>query len=123
MNTIFNSKSNNNKNDLLFIAHPILFIFFYIILLTITLLYIPKISGAKNTNEPAPKFQNKYNTIYVGKSYKYIILNKPQNSSVRFSINNKKLAKLNSNTGLLLAKKKGTVKLKAEIKNKNNHKI
>lgn len=47
MNTIFNSKSNNNKNDLLFIAHPILFIFFYIILLTITLLYIPKISGAK----------------------------------------------------------------------------
>lgn len=119
MNTIFNSKSNNNKNDLLFTAHPILFIFFYIILLTITLLYIPEISGAKNTNEPAPKFQNKYNTIYVGKSYKYIILNKPQNSSVRFSINNKKLAKLNSNTGLLLAKKKGTVKLKAEIKNKN----
>ena len=31
MNTIFNSKSNNNKNDLLFIAYPILFIFFYII--------------------------------------------------------------------------------------------
>lgn len=113
MNTIFNSKSNNNKNDLLFIAHPILFIFFYIILLTITLLYIPKISGAKSTNEPAPKFQNKYNTIYVGKSYKYIILNKPKNSSVRFSINNKKLAKLNSNTGLLLAEKKRNCQIKS----------
>ena len=52
MNTIFNSKSNNNKNDLLFTAHPILFTFFYIIMLTITLLYIPKISCAKNTNKP-----------------------------------------------------------------------
>ena len=119
MNTIFNTKSNNNKDDLLFTAHPILFIFFYIILLTITLLYIPKISGAKSTNEPAPKFQNKYNTIYVGKSYKYIILNKPQNSSVKYSINTKKLAKLNTTTGLLSPKKKGTVKLKAEIKTHN----
>ena len=119
MNTIFNKKSNQNKNNLLFTAHPILFTFFYIILLTITLLYIPKISCAKSTNEITPKFQNKYNTIYVGKSYKYIILNKPQNSSVKFSINNKKLAKLNSNTGLLSPKKKGTVKLKADIKTKN----
>lgn len=116
MNTIFNTKTNNNKKDLLFITHPILFTFFYIILLTITLLYIPKISYAKNPDKSAPKFQDKYNTIYVGKSYKYIILHKPQNSSVKFSINNKKLANLNSNTGLLSPKKEGTVKLKAEIK-------
>lgn len=106
-----------NKNKTIFIFNLILSTTICIILF---ITFCPAKSHAKSKT---PKFQNKYGTVYIGKSYKYNIVNLPQKTFIKFTINNKKLAKLNSKTGVLIPKKKGSIILKATLNYNNNQKV
>lgn len=113
MNTIV--KTNYIKNTR-FIT-TIKFLFYTFLYFMPVILYLSENSHTRIAQAATPKFQNKYSTIYIGRSYKYNIVHAPKNTIIKFSTNNNKLAKLNSKTGLLIPKKKGTLTLKAELKN------
>ncbi|MBU5477706.1 carboxypeptidase-like regulatory domain-containing protein [Eubacterium sp. MSJ-13] len=118
MQNIITSQIKNN--NFFSVVKFTLYTFISFILFILLTLYLPKTSYAKSQNTAAPKFQNKYGTIYIGNSYKYTIVNSPKNATIKFTINNKKLAKLNSKTGLLIPKKIGILTLKATFKSRNN---
>lgn len=111
------------KHKSLYIIKLSLYAFISFLLSILTILSFYQNSYANTKNIPAPKFQNKYSTIYIGKSYKYTVINSPKNTMIKFTTNNKKLAKLNSKTGLLIPKKKGSLTLKATLKNTNKKTI
>ena len=111
-------KFNTTKNSI-----PTIFLkmFFCMLFIYILLNLMPPAISQGKTKKPA--FENKYNTIYTGKTYKYNIVNAPKNCSIKFTTNNKKLATINSKSGILSSKKKGTVTLKAFITHKKTSKI
>lgn len=80
--------------------------------LALLLTFFPIISHGKTTKT---SFDNKYNTIYIGKTYKYNIVNPPKKSKIKFAVSNKKFATINQNNGILYPHKKGNVTVKAFV--------
>lgn len=80
--------------------------------LALLLIFFPIISHGKTTKT---SFDNKYNTIYIGKTYKYNIVNPPKRAKIKFAVSNKKFATINQNNGILYPHKKGNVTVKAFV--------
>lgn len=73
--------------------------------LALLLTFPPIISHGKTTKT---SFENRYNAIYIGKTYKYNIVNPPKKAKIKFAVSNNKLATINQKLTL-----KKTVKIKA----------
>lgn len=115
--TSFSSDSLITTNILL--QKTIKLIFLILFLSVLFHLSSPAVSHGKSLK---PAFENKYNTIYTGKSYKYNIINSPHQATIKFTTNNKKIATINSKSGILYSKKKGNVTIKAQINQTENSK-
>lgn len=77
------------------------------------LLTFPPIISHGKTNKTS--FENRYNAIYIGKTYKYNIVNPPKKAKIKFAVSNNKLATINQNSGILYPRKKGSVTIKAFV--------
>ena len=62
--------------------------------LALLLTFPPIISHGKTTKT---SFENRYNAIYIGKTYKYNIVNPPKKAKIKFAVSNNKLATINQN--------------------------
>ena len=80
--------------------------------LALLLTFPPIISHGKTTKT---SFENRYNAIYIGKTYKYNIVNPPKKAKIKFAVSNNKLATINQNSGILYPRKKGSVTIKAFV--------
>lgn len=89
-----------------------------IFLLALLLTFPPIISHGKTTKT---SFENRYNAIYIGKTYKYNIVNPPKKAKIKFAVSNNKLATINQNSGILYPRKKGSVTIKAFITDINKN--
>ncbi len=86
--------------------------------LALLLTFPPIISHGKTTKT---SFENRYNAIYIGKTYKYNIVNPPKKAKIKFAVSNNKLATINQNSGILYPRKKGSVTIKAFITDINKN--
>ena len=86
--------------------------------LALLLTFPPIISHGKTTKT---SFENKYNAIYIGKTYKYNIVNSPKKAKIKFAVSNNKLATINQNSGILYPRKKGSVTIKAFVTDINKN--
>lgn len=86
--------------------------------LALLLTFSPIISHGKTTKT---SFENRYNTIYIGKTYKYNIVNPPKKTKIKFAVSNNKLATINQNSGILYPRKKGSVTIKAFVTDINKN--
>lgn len=133
MNIKTNFKTTNftilktvNKKHTLTSINTTIFIFINITCcivfsLVLLLALFPIISHGKTTK---PTFDTKYNTVYIGKTYKYNIVNPPQKSKIKFTVSNKKIATINPDSGILYPRQKGIVTVKAVITDiKKNQKL
>lgn len=80
--------------------------------LALLLTFPPIISHGKTTKT---SFENRYNAIYIGKTYKYNIVTPPKKAKIKFAVSNNKLATINQNSGILYPRKKGSVTIKAFV--------
>lgn len=92
--------------------------FFAIFSLALLLTFPPIISHGKTTKT---SFENRYNAIYIGKTYKYNIANPPKKAKIKFAVSNNKLATINQNSGILYPRKKGSVTIKAFVTDINKN--
>lgn len=86
--------------------------------LALLLTFPPIISHGKTTKT---SFENRYNAIYIGKTYKYNIVNSPKKAKIKFAVSNNKLATINQNSGILYPRKKGSVTIKAFVTDINKN--
>ena len=86
--------------------------------LALLLTFPPIISHGKTTKT---SFENRYNAIYIGKTYKYNIVNPPKKAKIKFAVSNNKLATINQNSGILYPRKKGSVTIKAFVTDINKN--
>ena len=86
--------------------------------LALLLTFPPIISHGKTTKT---SFENRYNAIYIGKTYKYNIVNPPKKAKIKFTVSNNKLATINQNSGILYPRKKGSVTIKAFVTDINKN--
>lgn len=86
--------------------------------LALLLTFSPIISHGKTTKT---SFENRYNAIYIGKTYKYNIVNPPKKAKIKFAVSNNKLATINQNSGILYPRKKGSVTIKAFVTDINKN--
>ena len=93
-------------------------IFCAIFSLALLLTFPPIISHGKTTKT---SFENRYNAIYIGKTYKYNIVNPPKKAKIKFAVSNNKLATINQNSGILYPRKKGSVTIKAFVTDINKN--
>ena len=80
---------------------------------------IPTIISHRKTTKTS--FENRYNAIYIGKTYKYNIVNPPKKAKIKFAVSNNKLATINQNSGILYPRKKGSVTIKAFVTDINKN--
>lgn len=94
------------------------------VIIFIVISFIISIFASSTTSFAAsPSFVKKYNTITIGKKIQYQVKNLKKNYFVTYSVSNSSFASIQSKTGKLLAKKAGTVTIKATIYNKKHKKI
>lgn len=86
--------------------------------LALLLTFPPIISHGKTIKT---SFENRYNAIYIGKTYKYNIVNPPKKAKIKFAVSNNKLATINQNSGILYPRKKGSVTIKAFVTDINKN--
>ena len=86
--------------------------------LALLLTFPPIISHGKTTKT---SFENRYNAIYIGKTYKYNIVNPPKKAKIKFAVSNNKLSTINQNSGILYPRKKGSVTIKAFVTDINKN--
>ena len=86
--------------------------------LALLLTFPPIISHGKTTKT---SFENRYNAIYIGKTYKYNIVNSPKKAKIKFAVSNNKLATINQNSGILYPRKNGSVTIKAFVTDINKN--
>ena len=86
--------------------------------LALLLTFPPIISHGKTTKT---SFEKRYNDIYIGKTYKYNIVNSPKKAKIKFAVSNNKLATINQNSGILYPRKKGSVTIKAFVTDINKN--
>ncbi len=86
--------------------------------LALLLTFPPIISHGKTTKT---SFENRYNAIYIGKTYKYNIVNSPKKAKIKFAVSNNKLATINQNSGILYPRKKSSVTIKAFVTDINKN--
>lgn len=94
-------------------SNQIAYILIIIMTMILTVNIIPTCSQAKTKK---PKWKKEITSLTVGKTYRYRITGCSKKSIIRFSSNHKSLASIHPKTGLLRAKKKGSIIITAKIK-------
>lgn len=84
-----------------------------VVMITLCIGLFPFNSKAKSTK---PKWKKQPASLEIGKTYRYRIKHCPKKSTILFSSNHSSLARINRKSGLLHAKKTGSVVITAKIK-------
>ncbi|MDE6851424.1 MAG: carboxypeptidase-like regulatory domain-containing protein [Lachnospiraceae bacterium] len=101
------------KSKIPFLFHSLLFLCLSIITFIWCMMIFPLHGSAKTAK---PKWKKEISSLEIGKIYRYRIKHCPKNTKVQFTSNHASRASINRKTGLLLAKKKGSVNITAIIR-------
>lgn len=104
------------KSTVQLLRKPLLCLSAAIIVLAYSITFFPLQTAAKTTK---PKWKKEIASLEIGKTYRYQIKYCPKKAKVQFSSNHTSLAAINRKTGLLRAKKKGSVLITAKISQAN----
>lgn len=104
------------KSTVQLLKKSLLCLFAATIVLACCITFFPLQTTAKTTK---PKWKKEIASLEIGKTYRYQIKYCPKNAKVQFSSNHTSLAAINRKTGLLRAKKKGSVLITAKISQAN----